>query len=172
MKLYNCPQCREETIKPIGDYNRALKRGYTPCCSMDCAGLRRRSNKTSAQKKEEKRIYDIKYKTENKEKLKKEKKLWFRKTYNPEKAAIERKKNMARHVKYCQSSKYKEWKKQYDTKYRAKKNYGEYWESFVLLSSLKDEIYSRVDWYTIKYESGLLNKQQQRRRDYDRLNSN
>lgn len=149
-----------------------MRRGYIPCCGKVCGGVRRQSNKSLSQKKEEKQIYDMKYREVNREYRKKQRAEYFKKTYDKEDAAKKRKLTMARHVEYCRSPEYKEWKKQYDEMYRAKQVYGEYWESFILLMKVEREALSRMDWTEIRRINGTLNKHQQRRRDYERLNSN
>ena len=102
--------------------------------------MARRTNKTKAQKVEEKRIYDMGYRARNIEKIKPGKAERFKRTYDPEKARIERRANMAQHIEYCRRPEYKEYKQKYDRKYRAKTDYGEFWESFLLVMDIDKEV--------------------------------
>lgn len=167
---YLCQVCNAETNKPTGEYNRALRKGYIPTCSKKCGGARRRTNKPAIQKKLEKRLYDMQYREVNKEYRKKQKSEYFQRTYDPIKAAELRKLTMPRHVEYCRQSHYKEYKRQYDQKYRAKEEYGEFWESFLTLQKIEKEVDDRMDWTEIRTINGVLNKKQTRRRDYERIN--
>ena len=164
MLKITCPTCLKHTDKSTGAVNRARKLGRSIYCGRKCAGVGRGDIRTDEQKKEEKRIYDKEYRANNLEMIKRKKSDYFQKTYDPEKAAIERKKNMSRHVEYCRQPEYKAWKKEYDKKYKAKKNYGEFWECFLLTNEITDECLSRESAYDIKYNNGLLCKTQRRKR--------
>lgn len=172
MPQVDCAYCNAVTKKLTGEINRAKKKGAPIYCNKICAGFGRRHNKTKTQLKGEKRIYDMEFRRKNKEILRIKKKEYFQKTYDPEKAAIERKSNMPRHVEYCRQPKYREYKKEYDAKYRAKNDYGEFWEAFFALREVEQEIRKRMSWYEIEQQNGTLNKHQQRRRDYERTNCN
>ena len=63
---------------------------------------------------EEKRLYDAAYRKKNLAMLKAKKRAYFKRTYDPVKAAIGRKARMARHVAYCRRPEYREWKRAYD----------------------------------------------------------
>lgn len=167
-----CVNCGKVSYRLAGDVNKARKKGASLYCGRVCAGVGRRSDKTRAEKKEEKRLYDISYRLKNREAIKKRKKEYFKKTYDKEKAAQERARNMPRHLEYCRSPKYKAWKKRYDEEYRAKNNYGEFWESSLALLQIEKEVSSRMDWTEIRTINKVLNKKQTRRRDYERFNSN
>jgi hypothetical protein len=137
-----------------------------------CAGFGRRKNKTADQKKEEKRLYDIAYREKNLARIKAGKHEWFKRTYDPAAAAIERKKKMPQHVEYCRRPEYKAYKQKYDQQYRAKKIYGEFHESFLILQKIDQEVASRASKYDIALENGTINKAQHRRREYERTHSN
>lgn len=164
----NCGYCGKPSCKPTGQVNRAGKMGAALYCDRTCAGLGRRTWKTLEQKKAEKRDYDKVYRSENLEKLKESKKAYFKKTYDPVKASIERKKRMAQHIEYCRQPAYRAKKKEYDQLYRAKKIYGDFGEAFVALLNLEQEVESRASWNDIRQQNGILNKKQTRRRDYER----
>lgn len=169
---HKCNYCGKTVKQPVSAINRAIKNGLSIYCDRVCSGYGRRTNKSEAQKKEEKRLYDMLYRDKNKEMLKEKKAKYFQDTYDPIKAAKERKKNMKRHVEYCRNPEYKSYKKKYDRLYRAKKEYGEEWgEVMNALLFLDDEVKSRSTRHEIYYTNGVAIKKQQRRRDYERLNS-
>jgi hypothetical protein len=89
--------------------------------------------------KKAKADYDREYRKRNREKLKIEKALWFQRTYDPAKAAVERKKRMPSHIEYCRQPKYVAWKKKYDLAWYASK-FGPFAEAWLLLRELKAEI--------------------------------
>lgn len=163
--LITCPVCELEVDKPKGAVNRAKKKGLSIYCGRECAGIARRNSKTVNQKKAEKAAYDKLYRAKNADRIKKEKAEWFRQTYDPVKAAEERKKNMHKHVQYCRQPKYRARKKEYDRAYRAKKHYGEFWEAQVLSLKIREECLKRQSDYEIRLEIGNLNKAQRRKRD-------
>lgn len=167
-----CGYCGKTIDKPANQINRANKNGSPLYCNRKCYGLNRRSDdRTLEQKKLDKRSYDMEYRAKNKTLLQEKKAKWFQETYDPIKAAEIRKLRMPGHVEYCRQPKYKAYKQQYDAKYRAKTNFGEFWESSILLVNLEKEISSRMDWNEIRALNGILNKKQTRRRNYERLNS-
>ena len=167
-----CRQCGDTALLEACAVNRARKRGLNIYCGRICAGLGRRTNKTKAQKVEEKRIYDMAYRDKHRDRIKKEKAERFKRTYDPEKARIERKKTMPRHIEYCRRPEYKAYKHEYDRRYRAREDYGEFWESFLLIQDVDREVDSRMTDYEVRQINGTNCKIQKRRRDYERLISN
>lgn len=160
-----CPQCGKEAEKDTGDVNRAKKLGLPIYCNRTCAGLARRCNRTDEEKKKIKSDYD-KQRTDRHE-------LWyllwrgfeFRLDYeeNPEKYRKERQRKYKKHLEYLRTDKYKAWKKEYDLKYLAKKDFGIYWESAILLKELENQLLKiRPDG--IKFQMGITNKKQKRQR--------
>jgi hypothetical protein len=89
--------------------------------------------------KEAKAAYDREYRKKNRERLRVEKAAYFQRTYDPVKAAKERKKNMHRHVEYCRQPEYRVWKKGYDRQ-RKLSGFGGFAEAFELLEALRKEI--------------------------------
>ena len=83
--------------------------------------------------------YDREYRKKNHDLLKKKKHEYFKRTYDPVKAAVERKKNMPRHLEYCRQPKYKAYKRNYDKEYRSEE-YGEFGEAHKALVELLHEI--------------------------------
>ncbi|MEN8282583.1 hypothetical protein [Acinetobacter gerneri] len=166
--LFTCSQCLTEFQRENSQTKRTLKHSNGIIfCSMKCSGLHRRSGKTQEQKKHEKAEYDHKYRERNKAVLKVKKAEYFRKTYDPLKAKQQRKLTMPRHVEYCKSTKYKAYKQKYDMQYRAKKEYGEFWESALIINQLEKEIAERSDFTELAIQKGTLNKRQTRKRNYE-----
>lgn len=168
MASFTCAYCQRRASQPAGAVNRAIKRGARLYCDRECAGLDRRLHKSKAEKVEEKRLYDAEYRRKNRAMLKAKKAEHFRRTYDPDKARIERRKRAAAHVEYCRRPEYREWKRGYDRQYRAVKEYGEYADCFLLVQDIRTECLSQQSDYEIRLVKGTLGKRQQRKRDYDR----
>lgn len=162
-----CDFCHNPTGKSIGQLNRARKEGLKIFCNRKCFGLSKRKNKTEKEKKEEKRLYDIEYRKKNVDRLKKQKAEYFKKDYaaHPEKYKEIRRKNYHKHLEYLSTSKYKQWKKEYDKRYRAKKNFGVFAECQLILQELSEIVPSKK----AKYDLGLINKSQIRKRNYEKF---
>lgn len=163
-----CPHCGVKAFLPTNYVNRAERECRKIYCSRECSGLGRRIERTKADKVAAKAAYDAEYRAKNREMLKAKKHEYFKATYDPIKAAEERKLKMPKHVEYCRRPEYKKWKVQYDRKYRATKDFGSFGEAAIVLYDLQSEILSRASRYEIDLASGTLNKKLQRRRDYDK----
>ncbi len=161
---YRCAHCGKVADKSAGHVNRARERGLNLYCNRRCSGLGRRQGKTKAQKREEKRLYDIEYRAANLADILARKKEYHKRTYDPVQAAKVRKKRMPRHVEYCRQPWYKEWKREYDARYRANE-FGAYAEAYRLTLELNREIKRRSSHEEIKYEEGSRNKAQRRKRE-------
>ncbi len=159
-----CPSCRKTHDKPAGAVNRARAIGAPIYCGRRCAGLGRRKHKTMAQRVEEKRMYDAAYREKNRALLKAKKHAYFKSTYDPAKARIERKKRMPAHVEYCRQPDYRRWKREYDRQYRAKE-FGPFAEAYLLAIDLNREIKTRSSNYEIRQENSTNNKTQRRHRE-------
>jgi hypothetical protein len=157
-----CPCCKTEFSSPPSRFNRATKIGAPVYCSKKCSGISRRSSLTKAEKIVLKKIYDKNYRTKNKAILKQKKHVHFKKTYDPVKASLVRKERMPIHVEYCRQPKYKDYKKEYDKKYRAAE-FGDFSESHILLVELSKEILQRMHRYEIAKANGTINKKHNRR---------
>lgn len=164
----NCQQCGKSIQKEVQHVNRAKRRGNKLFCDRVCFGLSRRKNQSKGELVEKKRLYDIEYRNKNRDILKAKKSEYFQRTYDPQKARIERKKNMQRHIEYCRRPEYVEWKKEYDKQYRAKKDFGEFWESKLALQEI-DEIL-KPHRYEIMIENGTFCKAQRRKRECQTAN--
>lgn len=166
MKIaFRCAGCSKIGKQEAGAVNRARRSGRPLYCSRGCAGKARRITKSKAQRVEEKRIYDMKYRAKNREMLKAKKANYFQRTYDPVSAAIERKKKMPRHVEYCRRPEYRAWKAKYDKQYLARKNYGPFAEAAILTLDLNREIKERTNDYEIRQQNKTGNKTQIRRRE-------
>ena len=159
---FNCAHCGKVSQKYVGHVNRARALGLNVYCNRTCAGFGRR--KTDEEKKRLKAVYDKEYRTKNFERVKKVRADYFKRDYaaNPEKYKRIRQVRMAAHVEYCRQAKYKAYKKEYDKKYRAKKEGGEFWESLLLV----DEIQSLYNDAEIRQQNNLHNKSQKRKRKW------
>lgn len=161
---FACAYCGKTADKPAGHVKRSRAQGLRLYCDRKCAGLGRRTGKTTAQKKAEKREYDQRYRALNLARIKANKAAYFKATYDPEKARIDRQRTMARHVEYCRRPEYKAWKREYDRQYRAKE-FGPFAEAYMLTVDLNREIKSRSSDHDIRKANGTLNKRQARRRE-------
>lgn len=160
-----CSFCGCEFEKTIASYNRAILVSPNMYCSQTCTGLARRMNKTKEQKIKEKYEYDKKFREDRKDQIKIKKQEYHKKTYNKEKAALERKEKMPKHIEYCRQPEYKKYKKQYDEKYRAKKEYGDFAEVALILFKLEEELDRKSpELLQVKFQNGTLNKSQKRKR--------
>lgn len=164
---FNCAHCGIAADRPSGHVNRSRAKGDNLYCGRVCSGLgRRASPKTPQQRKAEKRAYDIAYRNKNRAALRAKKAVYFQQTYDPAKAAVERKKRSASHSEYCRRPEYKMWKREYDRKYRAQE-YGAFAEAFLVLQDLDRELDARADWYERASMKGTINKTLRRKRDYE-----
>lgn len=153
-----CAHCGRLHEKLPGHVNRARKQGMKLFCGRRCMGLAKRTGKTKLQRVKEKRLYDAEYRRKNRALLKEKKAAYFRQTYDPAKAAVERKKRMPRHVEYCRQPKYKAYKREYDRQYRAKE-YGPFAEAYMLAIDLNREIKQRMSNHEIYQANGRQSRQ-------------
>lgn len=160
-----CAYCGGISFKRAIDVSRAHAAGLKLFCNRECSGLGRRKNKTREQKVEEKRLYDMKYRARNLAAIKAKKHEHYKRTYDPAKAAIERKARMPSHVAYCQRPEYREYKREYDAQLRAKE-YGAFAEAYRILLHLEREILNKGTRYEIDLANGKLNKTTRRKREY------
>jgi hypothetical protein len=158
-----CDHCGKPTEKEPGHVNRSRKLGMKLFCGFRCFGLSRRKHKTKAQKIEEKRLYDVEYRRKNLAKIKANKKAYFQRTYDPVKAAVERKKRAKFHAEYCRRPSYRLWKREYDRR-RRDGMYGAFAEAARLTIELNREIKERATNEQIKIANGTWSKPQHRRR--------
>jgi hypothetical protein len=169
MKI-TCAFCGKEADKPAGEVNRARKAGRDLYCDRACAGMgRRQPPKTVNERKAEKREYDARRREELAEVIKAKKAEYYRRTHDPVREAEARKRRMPSHLAYCRTPEYREWKAAYDRQYRAKADYGEFWECHLLALDIREEALRQSSDYEIRLEKGGHGKTQQRRRDYERF---
>lgn len=160
--LIVCAYCGKEADLGLSKVGRARRDGYNLYCNRTCSGLGCRLHKTEVQKKEEKRLYDIDYREKNLDRIKARKSEHHKRTYDPLIASIERKKKMLYHLEYCRSPEYREYKKNYDRKYRDRKNYGDFAEAYHILMKLEIEIEKGMSKYEIRQQNDTINKKQKR----------
>lgn len=149
-----------------GQRKRSIRLGLPVYCSKECAGLGRRTNETPEEKKVYKQWYDLFIRisrTEDEYWLDMfQKAVYFHMDYaaNPEKHRQRRKNKQEAHNEYCRQPEYKIYKKEYDEQYRAKKDYGEYWEAAIALKNLDKEI----DYRESKRQNKIYNKSTTKRK--------
>lgn len=163
---FSCAYCGKTGVKYISQYHWSIRQGLNQYCDKKCAGLGRRSKETPEEKKAHKQWYDLFIRASRSEDerilFSLQKMLLFHLDYkaNPEKYKKERQRRMRAHVEYCRQPKYREYKKTYDEQYRAKKDYGEYWEAAIALKNLDKEI----DYRESKQQNKIYNKSTTKRK--------
>lgn len=164
-----CDYCQNAVDKTVGHVNRARKVGLKIYCDRKCAGLGRRINRTIKEKRELKRLYDIERRKDPVIQMyQKLRALAYNES--PAGRAMQkrnREKFKAHHLEYCRTNEYRQWKRLYDESYRAKKNYGEFWESAIVLKDI-DKIIA-PEKYQIRIQNKTLNKSQKRKRAWNSL---
>lgn len=164
-----CRYCGKEVEKDLGDVNKANKICAPIYCDKKCAGLARRTS--IEEKKKVKAAYDKALSQTSERQA--ARKRYFQKSYksNPEKYREIRKNKYQKHLEYLHTEKYKEWKKLYDEKHLAKKYYGVFWESALLLKELELFLLNNAP-YGMKFQMGITNKTQKRERLWHRTKHN
>lgn len=164
-----CLVCKEPFKKALGHYNRAIKQGLNIYCSRTCAGIGRRTS--AEEKKAVKAAYDKKI--SNTPERKAARQRYFQKSYkaNPEKYREIRKAKYPKHLEYLNTPEYKERKREYDKKYLAKRGYGAFAESAILLSELELFLKQTMP-KELKFQMGITNKTQKRKRLWQRAKKN
>lgn len=155
-----CAHCGLELNKSNGAINRAKKDNRLLFCNRTCFGLSKRLNKSKDQIKEEKRLYDIQYRNKNSELIKVKNAAFAKTEAGRAMQKRNRNKRKEQHLAYCSTPEYRACKKEYDKKHRAKKLYGELWESSLILN----EIINQIDTKELRFDKGLYNKSQKRKR--------
>ncbi len=169
-----CPACGQRSLRTVSDINRAAKDGLRIFCNRECAGVGRRVESPVSPRnpnwKAMKKEYDKKYRQQNIEKLKREKKEYYARTgpLRRDKEREARKKRMPMHVEYCRRPEYRIKKKDYDLDRRAKA-FGEFSESYKILLEIQKEVLSRVTRAEIGQQNGTINKSTKRKDEYGRI---
>jgi hypothetical protein len=126
-------------------------------------------------KKLRKAAYDRRYRKLNRERIRANHAAYFQRTYDPIKAAKERKKKMPEHVKYCRQLWYRAYKREYDRKRRANR-FGAFADAYKVLLQLVKEVRKQMpDRFERYAQSGRqqwnpINQARRRRKLYERLN--
>lgn len=162
-----CEYCKKECERENGHVNRARKLGLKVFCNRKCAGLGRRVNRTEEQDKEIKRVYDIEYRARNRDYRKERAKAYNESPAGRAMQKRNREKFKQSHLEYFRTEEYKKWKHEYDQTHNAKKMYGEFWESFLIIKEVEKII--EPEKYDTKYNNGLLNKSQKRKRSWNSM---
>jgi hypothetical protein len=148
--------------------NRSRRIGAPLFCDRLCSGLGRRSGKSVERRRTEKAAYDAQRRLDLADELKASKREYHKRTYDPVKAAAERKKRLPQHIEYCRRPEYRAWKRGYDRQYRAEKEYGEFSECFLLTQDIRAECLRQMSDYEIRMAKGTFGKSQQRKRSHER----
>lgn len=167
-----CTNCLIEFDVSVGHFNRAKKIGAPLFCCKACFFEFRKVDKPVEQKKLEKKLYDAEYRVRKAAEIKEKKREYFKRTYDPKSAAVQRKERMQQHAEYCRRPEYKEYKRKYDEQHRAKKLFGEFFESVLLLKTIESEVEKLATKEEIRIINRVYNKAQFRRREYERSISN
>lgn len=165
-----CKHCGIEFEKSAGHLNRANKLGVPVFCTTEHFYASRRIERTDEEKKAIKADYDRDY-------CKTEKRKASARNYNETPAGRamqkrQREKNKESHLEYCRTPEYKAWKIKYDQQHRAKKQYGEFWESAILLEQIDKHIASVADKNHLRTINGTFNKSKRRKKQWLRLLKN
>lgn len=163
MKI-TCPHCGKTAEKEPNAVNRARREGNRIYCSRRCSSLGRRKHVPKAVKRLLKKLYDAEYRTKNLAWIKAKKAAYFQRTYDPEKARIERKKRAAAHAEYCRQPEYRRWKSDYDRK-RRDAAYGPFAEAARLCIDLSRATREVMTDEEIRQANDTFNKTQRRRRE-------
>lgn len=163
-----CPQCNKKVQKKTGSVNRAIKIKAPIYCGKKCSGLARRKNRTVEEKKKIKSEYDKIYRKKNANKIKERNRLYDSSPLGRAMQKRNREKFKQYHLEYCRTPEYRKYKRDYDHKHHLKNKYGEFWEAASILVKLNSILPSK----TIKYNQGIINKTQKRKRKWqNRKNS-
>ncbi len=168
MKLVCCYCHKEFTVKEnnVGQRKKSIRLGLPIYCGRECAGLGRRTKETPEEMKVYKQWYDLFIRasmTDDERDLSRlQAAVLFHLDYaaKPEKYRQERQRKMPAHVEYCRQPEYKKYKKSYDESYRAKKNFGGYWECAIILKNIDNEI----DYRESKRQNKIYNKSTSKRK--------
>ena len=161
-----CAHCKRQIPRhklPWRRYQTRERNTTRVFCDRRCFGLARRNRKSKAQRVAEKAVYDRAYRQKNLTRITAKRAAYFRRTYDPARAARERKKRARWHVAYCRryysDPRRKAEKVAYDQTRRAN-SYCEYAEAYKLLLLLTREV-RKVDAYERRRQRGY----------YDRINA-
>jgi len=119
--------------------------------------------------------YDKEYRKKNRRRIKARAAAYFQRTYDPVKAAKERKKRMPYHVEYCRQPWYRAYKREYDKKRRARK-FGAFADAYKVLLQLMKEVKKQMpDRFERYAQAGRhawnpINQARRRRKTYERCN--
>lgn len=157
-------------MKEVGGVNHSRRIGAPIYCGRACSGLARRVSRSVEELKRLKAEYDKQYRAARRDELKRKKREYFARTYNPEQARAKRAPHMQRHVEYCRryyaDPKKKREKYVYDVERRARMTVGEYADCMILLNELWKEIRTQQpSWYERKKSAGYFDKINERKRN-------
>lgn len=114
--IVRCKFCRKPISRPAGEVNRALRNGSPIYCDRRCFGLSRRVQRSKAERVAAKAAYDREYRARHGAKLRRKKRAYYHRTFDPVKAKAWRStpERRAYHRAYCQRPEYRAKKHAYD----------------------------------------------------------
>lgn len=155
-----CAYCGKGVEKSVGHVNRANKMELKLYCNRACAGLAKRTSKE--EKIKLKADYDRKRRKELGEFLKQKQRVYNASPAGRAMQKRNREKFKQNHLEYCRTEEYRKWKHDYDQEHAAKKVYGEFWESHLILKKIITII--EPEKQEVKIQKGTYNKCQKRKR--------
>lgn len=161
--LIKCPICKLDHSIAVGYVNQANKKGVPLYCGRKCAGVARQ--KTKEEKVALKAKYDKEYRKNNFDKIKQRNRSYNESPAGRAMQKRNREKFKQHHLEYCRTPQYRKKKHEYDQQYKAKKVYGELWESYLLIKQLNKEI----DDKEVRQINDLHNKTQKRKKQWQQL---
>jgi hypothetical protein len=165
-RILQCAHCGATLVKSASAINRAQKAGARLFCGHACVGAAKRL--APEVKKAMKAEYDRQRRAALGEKLKAQKRAAYYANHaaNLAKATEWRRTPQRReyHNAYCRRPAYAAVKSQYDRQRRARLQFDEFADSFLLLQDLEREIDTRANRYEVYMQNGTINKAQTRKR--------
>ncbi|MDE3023574.1 MAG: hypothetical protein KGI54_17275 [Pseudomonadota bacterium] len=161
-----CCNCTCEFDILTGHYNRAKKLGMNVYCGRTCAGIAHRKDISERQRKADKAAYNKARREREHDRINAQKRERYHATkeYRADILRAHRKKRASKHAEYCRRYEYREYKKDYDRKRLAKKNYGEFAEAALICRKVEEILDQQATKYDRRLVNGTLNKAQSRRR--------
>lgn len=171
MAEQHCRHCGAVVKQPAGAITRAMKLGANLFCGKSCAGLFKSVNgakywMTDAERRAAKSEYDKRRRAQMREEINARKRQYHHATKHARADVLRahRVKRREYHAEYCRQPQYVERKAAYDRDLRARKQFGEFAEAFLILQKVEGEVADRATRQEIMQTNGTYNKAQNRRR--------
>ena len=141
---YECFHCRVTFIRVVSQVAATQRKGRNIYCSRDCHTAQRRAGRTQEQLKECKRQREKNWREKHKSQVRLRSMAHYKKTTTSEKRQRLYQKYKHKIAARNKDPAAKIQKKHDDRIWRAKRGYGDYWESQVLLLKLNEELSSQT----------------------------